>query len=139
MKLSLSTGSKIFLVILFFAISIAGFMIKLPSGFRHSDKQLHAAYYFIAAAFLNLLFNNKNLWIHLLIFGCLYIFGMSIEHAQSWSNKFFRVRIHGRYDPEDVKYNLRGLISFSILWMGVVGFSFLTKKAAYKKVINNNE
>ena len=73
MKLSLNTGTKILLVILFFVVSVAGFMIKLPSGFRHSDKELHAAYYFIAAAFLNLLFSNKNIWIHGLIFGCLYL------------------------------------------------------------------
>ncbi|MEP7238007.1 MAG: hypothetical protein ABI685_09085 [Ferruginibacter sp.] len=130
MKLSLHTGTKILLVILFFAVSVTGFMIKLPAAFRHADKELHAAYYFIAAVFLNLLFANKNIWIHLLLFGCLYLFGVSIEHAQAWSNKFFHVRFHGRYDPEDVKYNLRGLLAFSICWIAVVGFLFITKKPA---------
>jgi hypothetical protein len=47
----------------------------------------------------------------------LYLFSIGIEYAQAWSNKFFRVKIHGRYDPEDVKYNLMGLITFSALWV----------------------
>ena len=131
MKLSLGTGSKIFLVLLFFAVAVAGFMIKLPSAFRHADKELHAAFYFIAAAFVNILFSNKNIWIHLLIFGGLYLFGVAIEHAQAWSNTFFHVKFHGRYDPEDVKYNLRGLMAFSILWVAVVGFLLITKKPAH--------
>ena len=132
--MKLSNGTKIFLTIVFFAASIIGFMVKLPSGFRHSDKTLHAAYYFIAAAFLNFLFSNKNIWIHLLIFGLLYLFGISMEHAQSYSNKFFHTRIHGRFDPEDVKYNLRGLTAFSILWIAVVGFLFVYQKATNKDI-----
>ena len=136
MTLALNTGTRIFLVILFFAASVAGFMIRLPSAFGHYDKELHATYYFVAAAFLNFLFSNKNIWIHLLIFGCLYLFGVSIEHAQAWSNKFFHVRLHGRYDPEDVKYNLRGLLAFSIFWITIVGFLFIIKKPANKEVEN---
>jgi len=132
--MKLSNGTKIFLTIIFFIASIIGFMVKLPSGFRHSDKILHAAYYFIAAAFLNFLFSRKNILIHLLIFGCLYLFGVSIEYAQPWSNKFFHVRIHGRYDPEDIKYNLRGLMAFSVLWITIVGVLFVYQKATNKGI-----
>ncbi|QEC43789.1 hypothetical protein [Pseudobacter ginsenosidimutans] len=92
-------------------------MIKLPSVFRHHDKFLHAAFYFLAAAFLNILFTNRKLFRHILIFLILYLFSISIEYAQEYSNKFFRVKIHGRYDPEDVKYNLMGLVAFSAIWL----------------------
>jgi glycopeptide antibiotics resistance protein len=47
----------------------------------------------------------------------LYLFSVSIEFAQEYSNKFFHVRIHGRYDPEDVKHNLMGLVAFSAVWV----------------------
>ena len=108
---------KGFLVIAWLAVSVLGFMVKLPRSFRHYDKELHAAFYFLAAGFLNILFTNGKLTRHILIFGLLYLFSISIEFAQEYSNKFFRIRIHGRYDPEDVKYNLRGLIAFSLLWV----------------------
>ncbi|HEX6431066.1 MAG TPA: hypothetical protein VF008_25425 [Niastella sp.] len=59
---------------------------------------------------------------------------MSIEYAQEYSNKFFHVRIHGRYDPEDIKYNLRGLIAYSLLWifyrLVVTVYNRLTLKTA---------
>jgi hypothetical protein len=42
---------------------------------------------------------------------------MTIEFAQAYSNKFFRKRIHGRFDPEDVQWNLKGLIAFSMVWI----------------------
>jgi hypothetical protein len=100
-----------------FAAAIIGFMIKLPSAFRHFDKELHAAFYFLAAAFLNVLFANTKIARHVIIFITLYLFGIAIEYAQAYSNKFFRQRIHGRYDPEDVQSNLNGLIAFSILWV----------------------
>lgn len=133
MKLSLPNWIKIFLVIACFAISIYGFMIKLPSAFRHFDKELHALFYFLAAAFLNLLFAKKKIIIHLLIFGVLYFFGVAIEYAQEYSNKFFHKRIHGRYDVEDIQYNLKGLIAFSILWIVYVACWFVYKKATLKK------
>jgi hypothetical protein len=106
MKLSLNIWTKIILVTVCFAVAIIGFMIKLPSSFRHFDKELHSLFYFIAAAFLNLLFANKKIAGHLFIFGSLYFFGVAIEYAQAYSNKLFHVRIHGRYDPEDVQANL---------------------------------
>ncbi len=108
---------KVVLVLGWLLVSVAGFMAKLPRGFRHYDKELHAAFYFMAAAFLNILFTNGKFTRHILIFGLLYLFSISIEYAQEYSNKLLHKRIHGRFDPEDVKYNLRGLIAFSILWM----------------------
>jgi hypothetical protein len=92
-------------------------MVKLPVVFRHHDKELHAAFYFLAAGFLNVLFTNGKFARHLFIFGILYFFSISIEYAQEYSNTYFHARIHGRYDPEDVKYNLKGLIAYSLLWI----------------------
>ena len=134
MKLQLTSWTKIFLICTCFALSIFGFMVKLPSSFRHFDKELHAIFYFIAAAFLNILFTNKKLLVHILIFGALYLFGVSIEYAQEYSNKVFHTKIHGRFDPEDVHYNLKGLIAFSILWIIIVAFLFVFNKRTIKEV-----
>lgn len=132
MKLKLSNWMKVFLVFIWLLASVLGFMIKLPSTFRHSDKELHAAFYFLAAFFLNVLFTNGKFTRHFLIFLLLYLFSISIEYAQEYSNKYFRARIHGRYDPEDVKYNLRGLIAYSVLWiiyrLGVAVYNKATVK-----------
>lgn len=128
---------KAFLVFTFLTASILGFMIKLPSHFRHHDKELHATFYFLAAAFLNVLFTNGKFTIHLLIFIMLYLFSISIEYAQEYSNKFFRIRIHGRYDPEDVKYNLRGLIAYSLLWFFYRSALFVYKKLTWKTATDN--
>ena len=117
MRLKFNNWVKAFLVFICLIFSVLGFMVKLPSGFRHFDKELHAAFYFLAAGFLNVLFTNGKFTRHILIFVILYVFSISIEYAQEYSNKFFRVRIHGRYDPEDVKYNLRGLSAYSLLWI----------------------
>jgi hypothetical protein len=125
MKLSLNKWTKILLVCACFAISIVGFMIKLPSSFRHIDKQLHSIFYFFAAAFLNLLFTDKKIARHLLIFCTLYLFGVFIEYAQEYSSKLFHASIHGRYDPADVRSNLKGLIAFSFAWIVYTGFSWL--------------
>ncbi len=92
-------------------------MVKLPSVFRAYDKQLHAAFYFLAAAMLNMFFAKRNFLIHLLINASLFCMGIVIEYAQQYSNRFFANRIHGRFDPEDVKWNLIGLIIFSGLWI----------------------
>ncbi len=135
MKSHLPKWTKIFLICACFAPSIVGFMVKLPTSFRHFDKELHAVFYFIAAAFLNKLFANKNLLGHLLIFGGLNLFGLSIEYAQEYSNKVFHTRIHGRFDPEDVQYNLKGLIAFSILWIIYVALLFVYNKRPIKEVV----
>jgi hypothetical protein len=117
MKINLTVWQKLFIVFVCFAIAIAGFMLKLPSPFRKIDKELHATFYFLAAALLNILFAQTKLVRHVAIFISLYLFGMAIEYAQSYSNRFFRKRIHGRFDPEDVEWNLKRLIAFSVLWV----------------------
>jgi hypothetical protein len=52
-----------------------------------------------------------------LIFIVLLLFGISIEYAQAYSNKLLHSRIHGRFDPEDVWANTKGLIWFSGVWV----------------------
>ena len=133
MKLKISITQKIFFAFFCFGIAIVGFMLKLPAMFRGMDKEMHAGFYFVAAAFLNFLFAKRNLLIHVFIFGFLYAFGYGIERAQEYSNKFFRHRIHGRFDPEDVASNLQGLIYFSVVWIVLVAVSFVVKKPAAKK------
>src|SRR6478672_10319614 len=103
--MNLTNWQKILLTLFCFGIAIYGFILKLPSAFRQYDKELHAAFYFLAAAFLNILFAKRNLIIHALIFGGLYIFGMLIEYGQVYSKKRWHIP-HGRYDPEDVQSNL---------------------------------
>ncbi|MGZ5254393.1 MAG: hypothetical protein ACXWV4_08560 [Flavitalea sp.] len=128
----ITTTQKILIAIVCFTIAIIGFMLKLPSEFRHIDKELHAAFYFLAAALLNILFAKINLIRHAIIFAALYFFGMAIEFAQAYSNKFFRKRIHGRFDPEDVEANLNGLIAFSAVWIIFTMMILLFKKTSPK-------
>jgi hypothetical protein len=137
MKLKLNIWVKAFLVFFCLVASIVGFMVKLPSGFRHYDKELHAIFYFLAAGFLNVLFTNGKLTRHILIFFILFIFSISIEYAQEYSNHFLHARIHGRYDPEDVKYNLRGLIAYSVLWVTYILALTAYKKLTFKPATNN--
>lgn len=115
---------KIFIVLFCFAASVIGFMVKLPSAFRGIDKELHSLFYFLAAAALNILFSIKNIVWHVAIAAFLFLFGVSIEHAQEYSNKFSHIRIHGRFDPEDVKSNVIGLLAFSGLWLVYIVFRF---------------
>lgn len=133
MKIGLRLYQKVFITIAFFIVSIIGFMVKLPSAFRHSDKGLHAAFYFLAAALLNVLFAGTRLVWHAAIFIGLYLFGIAIEYAQDYSNRFFGKRLHGRFDPEDVQWNLKGLIAFSVLWV-VIALAML----AFKPSAQNN-
>lgn len=127
MNLQLKTWQKILLTLFCFGIAIVGFIIKLPSTFRGYDKELHAAFYFCAAAFLNILFAKRNILIHALIFGALYLFGMAIEHAQVFSKKMWQIP-HGRYDPEDVQGNLRGLLLFSAVWLLYIAIYYLARQ-----------
>jgi len=108
-------------------------MIKLPLAFRHVDKEMHTLFYFLAAAFLNVIFKNRNLIWHIVIFIILYLFSMAIEYAQEYSNKFFRKRIHGRYDVEDIQANLKGLVLFSMVWIVLVGIWFVYNKLKFSK------
>lgn len=133
MKFTLSTGAKIAITVACFIASVTGFLMRLPSGFHHIDKQLHFAFYFLAATFFNILFSVKKLSKHVLIFMLLLLFGIGIEFAQENYNKVFHVRFHGRYDPEDVKANIIGLISFSILWaiIMLLSLAFRSSKKSY--------
>lgn len=136
--MSLTNQTKIILASLFFIASIIGFLLKLPSGFRNIDKELHTLYYFSAAAILNILFANGKIIRHIIIFILLYLFSMGIEYVQEYSNRFFRKRIHGRYDIEDLHANLKGLIIFSVIWiaytLGVIAY----KKFSVKKLTPPN-
>ncbi len=117
--------AKIIIVLLCSAGAFIGFMWKLPPEFTMSvDKELHAVFYFSAAAFLNILFKVKHVLAHILIFGILYVAGLFIEYVQAYSNQFFHKRIHGRFDPEDVQNNLKGLIIFSVIW--IIAMAMLT-------------
>ena len=120
MQITLSSFQKIIIVFICFSLAIFGFMLKLPAAFMHIDKELHALFYFLAAALLNILFAKTKLAWHVIIFVLLYLFSMLIEYGQQYSNRFFRTRIHGRFDPEDIQWNLKGLIAFSFAWLLIV-------------------
>ena len=122
--INLSTTHKIYLTSILFFVSIVGFMFKLPTVFRHHDKELHFLFYFFAAAFFNFLFRKK----HLIIFFGLLSFGIFIELFQSFSNRFYSKRIHGDFDSQDVYANLSGLVLFSIVWIILKIISFIYKK-----------
>ncbi len=132
-KVGLTAWQKALLVVICFAIAVYGFMIKLPSEFRHIDKELHALFYFLAAALLNILFAGTKILRHVIIFITLYLFGMAIEYSQEYSNKFFRKRIHGRFDPEDIQWNLKGLVAFSMLWLLCTAIILISKRATVKQ------
>lgn len=139
MKVGLTISQRILIASVCFAVAVIGFMLKLPSAFRHIDKELHATFYFLAAAFLNILFAKTKLVRHVIIFVALYGFGMAIEYGQAYSNKFFRNRIHGRFDPEDIQWNLKGLLAFSLLWLICTGVILLYNKATLKNDAYNSK
>lgn len=138
MRIQLKFWQKILLTLFCFSIAIYGFILKLPAAFRQYDKELHTAFYFFAAAFLNILFAKRNIFIHLLIFGLLYVFGMAIEHGQVLSKKLWQIP-HGRYDPEDVFSNLKGLLLFSAVWLVFTGIAFLIRKSPLQKTSDVKE
>ncbi len=129
MNLKITTSQKVIITILVLACSVVGFMLKLPRIFRNHDLEMHAAFYFIAAAFFTLLLAGKNFWIHLFILAVLAAFGVGIEYAQEYSNSLLRHRIHGRFDPEDVKYNIMGLLVFSAIWITYLLGAWLVRAA----------
>ena len=49
---------------------------------------MHSLFYFLAAAFLNIFFAKKIIFRHVVIFIFLILFGIAIEFAQEYSNKF---------------------------------------------------
>ena len=137
--MKLNNGTKALLILLCLSLAVIGFLVKLPSNFRQIDKELHSVFYFIAAAFINLLFVNKNFIRHIVIFISLYLFGMAIEYAQEYSNKFFHKKIHGRYDIEDIQANLKGLVLFSIFWMLLIIILFVYQKFKFAKVDDSSD
>ena len=94
---------------LFLIASITGFLVKLPKVFHHYDKVLHASFYLLSFLFVAVLY-PRRWWI---IGISLALFGWIIEYAQHYSNKIFiragMKRIHGNFDPEDIRFNLIGL------------------------------
>ena len=133
--MKLNNGIKITLAIICIGVSFAGFLVKLPASFRHVDKEMHSLFYFLAAAFFNILFAKRNIIWHGLIFAGLYLFGIAIEYAQEYSNKLLHKKIHGRYDPEDIQSNLKGLLLFSACWLFYVTVIFLYHKLTIKKPV----
>ena len=96
------------------ALSVIGFMVRLPRVFSHYDKELHALFYFLAAGILNMLFSELKLMRHILIFAGLFIFGIGIELVQHYSNRLLHSRIHGHFDPDDVFSNFIEQSIFSL-------------------------
>lgn len=108
--------ARIIILIIAFLFAIYCFMIKLPVPFRKVDTELHALFYFSAAAFINILFLIKTIKDHILVLSLLFLFSALVEFAQEYSNSFYTTRIHGNFDPIDLRYNLIGLVIFSIFW-----------------------
>ena len=95
------------LLLLFLAVcSMIGFLVKLPKPFRHVGFEMHAAFYFCASVVLLFLFPKR----HLLVGIGLAAFGVLIELMQHASNRLVHKRIHGNFDPEDIAYNISGIL-----------------------------
>jgi hypothetical protein len=107
---------KIILISILAVFSIVGFMVELPKIFHHFEKELHMMFYFSATMIIAFLFPKK--WMISSI--VLSLFGIIIEFAQEFSNKIsIRIigkAIHGRFDVEDVKYNMIGVFCGLILF-----------------------
>ena len=109
-------------------LSFIGFMVKLPSVFRHHDRELHFLFYLLTAIFLYLNFGKNKMSNYVVIFILLLIFGIGIEIMQELSNHILDKKIHGNFDPIDVIYNVLGLIVATLFW----AFSLIVNK-----IINN--
>jgi hypothetical protein len=132
-KLRLSIPQKLLLTGFAFSIAVVGFMVKLPAALRQYDKELHCLFYFLAAAFLNVLFAQRRLLPHIIIFILLFAMGAGIEWAQEYSNRFLRSKIHGRFDKEDIAWNVKGLLAFSVLWVVFCGVWLIYKSTVRNK------
>jgi hypothetical protein len=118
------TKSEIGLIMTLLTLSFIGFIIKLPSVFRHHDSELHFLFYLLTAIFFYFIFGKNRMSNHIMIFFLLLIFGIGIEVMQELSNHLLPKKIHGKFDPKDVFYNLLGLIAATLFW----GVSLLVKK-----------
>jgi len=105
-------------------LSVVGFMVKLPRAFHHFDKELHAGFYLFCFVFFAVLFQKKIFQIAL----GLAFFGIMIELAHEYSNKvaikLHQRPIHGRFDIEDIKFNIIGLAIGMILFLFFKLFNF---------------
>ena len=114
----MSEPLKIVFVITLIIGSVIGFMIKLPRIFYHVDKELHALFYCSALLFLSVLYPKR--WRLILV--SLIIFGFAIEVVQDYSNiismQIIGKRIHGRFDIQDIYFNLSG-ITIGIIFFGI--------------------
>jgi TRAP-type C4-dicarboxylate transport system permease small subunit len=125
------TKSEIGLLLTLLILSFFGFMIKLPSIFRHHDRELHFLFYLLTAIFFNLILGKEKLTNLIIIFFSLLFFGIGIEVLQELSNHISTKKIHGNFDPVDVFYNVMGLIVATLFW----GVSLMVKKIIYS--LNN--
>jgi hypothetical protein len=71
--------------------------------------------HFIFVLFLLILFPKKHI---LILFGLIF-FGIMIEVMQDASNYVLEKRIHGDFDPLDVKYNLKGIFLVFVPFYGL--------------------
>lgn len=124
---------KVLLTLCCFAVASIGFIVKLPHVFRYHDKELHATFYFFAAAFLNILFVKNSISKHLIAFLFLLLFGVMIEYAQEFSKIVFHIK-HAPFDIEDILTNSIGLILFSICWFYT--YRFIHPNESYKMASN---
>ena len=108
--------SDIAIILSLVAISFIGFMIRLPSIFRHHDRELHFLFYLLISIFFNLIYAQKKIINHFIIFFVFLIFGIGIEIFQELSNHLFDKKIHGRFDPVDIFCNVSGLVFASLFW-----------------------
>ncbi|MFN4910293.1 MAG: hypothetical protein ACK438_06615 [Flavobacteriales bacterium] len=92
------------------ACSCVGFMMTLPKVFRYYNNELHAVFYLGATVVTSFLFPKR--W-GILSVG-LFTFGLFIEKAQEYSKRirlpYLGRVVHGNFDPEDVQYNLLGIL-----------------------------
>jgi hypothetical protein len=122
--------NKLLILISLFILVFSGFMLRLPAVFRGHDRELHFLFYLLFSLFLNLLFAQKKILNHVLIFFFLLLFGIGIEWMQEVLNKILNKKIHGRFDPEDVFFNVMGLLCASGFW-----FTYLI----VNKILNSNK
>lgn len=116
------------LITIFILIAFVGFMVKLPKIFGNYDKQLHFLFYFYASFMVCYFYANYKIINFLIIISCLIFFGFFIEYSQEYSNRFFRKRIHGSFDIQDIKYNVMGISLYSSIWIGNYFLTSFRKK-----------
>ena len=101
---------RICLLMFLGACSCVGFMMTLPKVFRYYNNELHAVFYLGATVVTSFLFPKRC---GILSVG-LFTFGLFIEKAQEYSKRirlpYLGRVVHGNFDPEDVQYNLIGII-----------------------------